>query len=221
MNLRKCNLIFNCIETFVVRNLNLFWYHSRTSTIPVEYSVLSGHNWTNTVINELWRFRSSHIAYTMPNDVRNHCSKRQVYYLWFRRTLNLLLSRPLPSPPLHFSILGPLWQIFTWNPIILKICMPLFLHEGPQSTKFQPSNSSGTCFFKASKTPKSAIVYSSTAGFHALVCRSVACALSFVFWVRGYFYGGGSAPTPPLKVGAAPPRPPFGPGALASAMTTL
>eukprot|EP00116_Pleurobrachia_bachei_P018861 sb/3479123/ len=95
--------------------------------------------------------------------------------------------------------------------------MPLRLYEGPQSTKFQPSNSSrtfflkhqkprnlqwyvfktigcqstkfqlstssGTCFFKASKTSKSAMVLvnSSTGGFHALVCRSVACALSFVF----------------------------------------
>eukprot|EP00116_Pleurobrachia_bachei_P009378 sb/3469640/ len=51
------------------------------------------------------------------------------------------------------------------------------------STKFQLSTSSGTCFFKASKTSKSAMVLvnSSTGGFHALVCRSVACALSFVF----------------------------------------
>ena len=112
-----------------------------------------------------------------------------LYYLWFRRTLNLLPSPPLASPPLPsgplpyiFAFWDPPWQIFTLHPIILKFCMPLLLYEGPQTTKFQPSTPSGTCIFKVSKTPKFAMVYSSTGSFTRLCVEVlIACALSFVF----------------------------------------
>ena len=86
--------------------------------------------------------------------------------------------------------------------------MPLLLYEGPQTTKFHPSTPSGTYFFKASKTPKFAMVYSSTGSFTRL-CVEVLRVLSLLFFeLEGI-----------SKVGALPPHPRFGPGALASAMT--
>ena len=137
-----------------------------------------------------------------------------LYYLWFRRTLNLLLSPRLRSPPLHFWILGPPWQIFTLHPIILKFCMPLLLYEGPQTTKFQPSTPSGTCIFKVSKTPKFAMVYSSTGSFTRL-CVEVLRVLSLLFFeLEGISKVGALPPHPRLRWGLRPHTPLLGPGHL-------
>ena len=127
-----------------------------------------------------------------------------------------LRSPPLRSPPLPyiFGFWDPPWQIFTLHPIILKFCMPLLLYEGPQTTKFQPSTPSGTCIFKVSKTPKFAMVYSSTGKFsRACVQKCCVCSL-FFFELEIISKVGALPPHPRLRWGLRPHTPLLGPGHL-------
>ena len=139
------------------------------------------------IINELWRFRSSHTAITERNDVRNHCSKRQVSTICGLGEHSKIKKRPPPPPPYIFAFWDPSGKFLPYIRSFWKFACLFSYMRALRVQNFSSLLHLEHAFLKHQKPRNLQWYIVALAGFHALVCRSVACALSFVFWVRGYF----------------------------------